>query len=472
MALLLSGAPEALFNRWGSLGSLPSLARSYQASLVTAMTSTTTGIVSHYNSEPDIQALMGAAWIGLANAPGGGVGGIAQAIAGPTVNRMVYRDNPQLAQTLEQLTVLVSLREVIRQMKQQGATIRAHTLAATVGAFQAAAGSSDGRGRAAVSLKRPSDGLILQNAYAEKVRFTVTGDSYLSGATEGNERLEVSTTGQQSNLWAHDWPLGSDATLAVNAVDGEADDSSGNLQTNSGWDEWTSGEPDNWEVIAGGSLISEETSIIFGTEGSSLKITGDGTAVLRFRQLYDDADGTTGELEPLTQYAHNLWLRQGGGSPVAGTLRVALTDASGNVIADAAGTPNSSNISLSGNSTTSWTGVDASFRTPHVMPTAVYLEYLMTVALTSGGVVYLDRGSVGLMEQLYRSGPYVAAFSGADPFTEGDLAEAVITNTRGAGGSLDTFQTLLARLFPEEVYNEQLIFPYSSSPSISDSLIA
>ena len=138
--LSFNNAPQNLFNRLGALGNLLLLLRQYQLDLQTSMTGAS-GVTSEYTSEADLQAEMGSAYLGCLSAAEA-CASTAQGLAQDTVNRMVFRDNPRIAQNLNSLNVPASLREIIRQMNQQGATIQAQTVTGTPSAFT---GTGDGQ---------------------------------------------------------------------------------------------------------------------------------------------------------------------------------------------------------------------------------------------------------------------------------------------------------------------------------------
>ena len=429
------------------------------------------GIVGQYNGEPDIQAAVGGAYISQVDTPGSTAGQLAQNIARQTINRMVFRDNPRLSQTLQSLTVDTSIREVIRQMNVLGARVLAATITATPGTFAALIPGGPGNGVIVSSVRRPFDGLVLENSYAENLLVTCSADSFTGGATEGNETLSVTGTGGQTNVFAFNWPLGSNARVSVNAIDGNVDNGSGNLLTNSGFNDWTSNVPDNFSLVAGvaGTTIAQESTLVF--DGSSAcRITGDaGGTLTQIRQEFNDGDGTAAELAPLSQYSFCVWVRRDGTAAAAGVLTVDLVDDAFAVINDQNGTPNSFTIDLTALSTsyTAYTGV---FRTPVELPSTYYIRIRLSTALTNGRSIYLDKAGLGLMTQVYTSGPFLSVHAGSIPFVLGDYATVAITNSRGAAGTLDTFQTLYARLFSEMINNE-LLLPSSSVPNISDTLI-
>lgn len=466
MSIPLFGSTGALFNRLGKIGATIENLRSYQATQLAAFTDTTTGIVAQFDDESDIQALMGSSYITQLNSPGAPLGSLMQQMAIATANRMVFRDNPRINQTLEQQNTVASLEEIIFQMQQAGATVLAMTVTGTPSAF-----SGTGNGVINVSTKRPSDGLTLENSFSENVQFTCSSDSYSSTATAGNEGFAVTGVGDQTDPFAFNWPLGSNATSSVNAIDGNSDNSAGNILTNSGYESWTDNEPDNWEVTAGtgGTNIFRESSLIYDGE-FAMRITGDaGGTLTSLRQIFGDSDGTEGEISPNVQVSVNVFVRRGGAAVSAGVWEIALVDENDDIVQDDAGVDNSYSIDLT-SLTVSYASFTGVFRTPSIMPSSLYLRTGLTTALTSGVSVYFDKLSLGIMTQLYTSGPYFAVHAGSIPFEIGDVGTCLITNSRGTAGTLATFQTLMDNLF--DMRNLDLLLPSSATPNISDSLIS
>lgn len=466
MPLSFADVTGALFNRLGRLGKVLSAARTHQDAQYINLVSLTDGAVGQFNSEPDVQSLIGSTYIGVLNSIGGNVGGLMQSIAANTLNRMIYRDTPQLNQNLTGSNLDASLLELISQMEDANAFVLAMTVAAAAATFQP---NMVGNGVMTVSVKRPSDGRTLENSFAETLTFTCDSDSYEDGATAGNESFTVRGEGDQSDLFAFDWPLGSNASTGINVIDGNTDAGAGNILTNSGFTDWTSGALDNWEVVAGGSQFSQEVSLSYDG-GSALKITGDGTTNISIRQEFGDGTaGTSGTLTGVTQYSVNVFMRRDGTTPGAGVLTIDLIDQDGNTTVDENNVANSFTVDLTA-LTVNYLPYNGVFRTPYIMPDELYLRIRISTALTSGRAVYLDKLSMGLMTQLYTSGPYVAGHSGSVPFRNGDQTTTEVTNSRGAAGTLDTWQTCFARLFPT-VYSSELLLPSSATPNLSDDLI-
>lgn len=461
-----ANATGNLFNRIAKAGLIVKQNLSSQSSQKTNYTSTSTGLVAQLNADPDIQALVGAGYIG-ALAGSESDCALAASVARAALDRAVFLDNPRINQTLTQSNIPDSLVEVIRQMKQAGATVLAMTIGATPTAF-----TGTGNGVVVASTKRPLDGLVMENSFAETLLLTCTQDSYTGGVTAGNEIFALTGAGSQGDVFAFNWPLGSNANVNLSAINGAADNTSGNLLTNSGFDTFTvANTPDKWTIVTGtaGTNIFSESSLVFAG-AKALRLLGDGTTLIDIKQQFNNAAGTTGALSPITQYGVALWMRRDGVAAGAGQIVVDLIDGNNAVINDQNGVPNTFTIDLTALGT-AYTAYTAAFRTPEVLPAQQYLRIRMTTALSNGRSVYLDQLSFGVMTQAYTGGPFASVHAGSVNFAQNDYATIAVTNSRGAGGTLSTFQTLLFQFFPE-IAQSELLFPSSASPSISDSLIA
>lgn len=461
MAINLGYGDGLLFKILGKVAAVIKNQGSNVTTQNAAMSSVTSGIVGQLAAEPDVQAIIGSGYLGALSSLGGSVGPLMQQVATAALNRVVYRDVPRAGQTLTTTQTLACLQELIRQMRDAGASVRACTITTTPGSF-----SGGGDARFNLSAKRPSDGATLENTFSEILTALCVADSYVGGATSGNESIRITGGGAEPDVFGSAWPSGSGCDQSVNCIDGSADNSSGNLLTNSGWESWSSGVPVGWEAVTGGALISQSGGISY--DGLySLQLTGDGTTQLRLRQLF--GTGTPGTLLPLAQCSFCGWARRDGTVPGAGVLKVSLKDVNGGVIKDAALVDNSVIQALTA-LTTDWVPFVASFRTPLILPDAYYLEIETTTALSAGRSVYLDRFGLGAMNQLYIHGPFAAVHSGATPLRADARATATVVNGRGAGGTLDTWQTGLYRLFLD-VQSNELLFPSSASNTIDDAWI-
>ncbi len=476
-----ANSPGLLFNRLGKIGLLIRQLGSYQASQLVNMTDTTNGVVAQFNTESDIQAIMGSGYLGVLAGSGGAVGSICQTLARQTANRVVYRDNPRLGQTLTSDNTLASLQEIIRQMKLAGATVLAMTITGTPIQFTIF-NSNIGNGVINYSVKRGLDGLVMENTFAEQVQVLCIADSYSGSAIAGNEGFTVTGQGAQNDLFAFNYPLGSNCQAALNVINANANVSQGNILQNSGFGIFanTPNVPDSFTLDVGvaGTNVAQETTLVYGG-ASALKVIGDGTAGVgtytQLSQLFgagSSALGTTQTLSPLTQYSLAIWARRDAIAAANGQWVIELVDQNGVVINDQAGVPNTITIDLTA-LTVNYAPYTMIIRTPKILSTSQSLRMRMPAnnALTTGRAVYFDTMGMGLTTQLYNSGPSLAIHSGSVPFAIGDYGYCTFTNSRGAGNTLNTFQTLMARLFPAEVMGNQLLIPSSSVPNVADALI-
>lgn len=467
MALDFNDAAGNLFNRLGQLARLISVMRSYQASQYFNLTDTSRLVGQYTVAETDLLAIASNARNDVPNAAGSGVSGLVLQMAANTVNRLVFRDNPQAGQTETNLNTLDSLREVVRQMKAQNETVLAQTISASSGTFD-----GTGNGVVVTSTIHPADGKTVENALSETIFVDCQSDSYSGSATAGNESMKIAGEGAASGTFNRDWPAGSGQSVNANVINGAADNSSGNLLTNSGFDTWTvANDPDNWTIDVGGAgttVFQQDTLVYDPAPNSALQITGDagGTLTTLSQQFGVDTSGT---LTALSQYGCNIFARCGGAPPAAGVAVVELVDQDGNVIEDENGNLNQFSIDLTTLNTV-YTAYNLAFRTPKDLPTEQYIRLRLTTALTSGSSIYLDKLSLGAMVQTYTGGIFVSTHAGSIPFAINDQALVTVTNSRGAAGTLDTWQTAMSILFPEMASND-LLLPSSNTPTIADTLI-
>lgn len=169
-------------------------------------------------------------------------------------------------------------------------------------------------------------------------------------------------------------------------------------------------------------------------------------------------------LSSLTQYGICIWAATDS-APSQGVVVVDLVDGlAGTVIEDDQGTANTLSID-----TTLLTATHSShaamFRTPTVMPTEVYLRIRLTTAIENAHNVFLDELCFVPATELYAGGLWCAAFSGPKNFTVNDNASITVANSYS--GLLHLWLNRVLGLSSKRV-----LFPVSSSPSISDTLIS
>jgi hypothetical protein len=400
---------------------------------------------------------------------------LARQVAIAYLNRIVYNANPQASQTFQGNNTQASLIEVIREMKLASASVLAMTITAAPVVVSQPGPHFIGVGNGIInsSTKRASDGLVCENSFAETLNIICNQDSYVGGASLGNEGFNLSGYGAEADPFAYDWPQGSSAQITLNAISGLGNNSLGNILQNSGFDTYatTANVPDNWSLTVGtaGTHTFQEVTITY-SGASALKLVGDGTTLISLQQTFNSSTGTAGTLAALTQYSFCIFARTGGSTPT-GQIQIDIIDGFGNIINDANGVANSFifNANVLNTNYAQFTGV---FRTPLILPAAqnIRIHCPSGQALSNNGVVYLDLGSLGLMSQAYTSGPSAAIHSGSIGFNQNDYGQLTITNGRGSGGTLSSFQVLWDQLF--SMRQSDLLLPSNAIPTISDTLIS
>ena len=176
-------------------------------------------------------------------------------------------------------------------------------------------------------------------------------------------------------------------------------------------------------------------------------------------------------LQPLTQYAVNLWLAASSAAPAAGVVTVDLVNGiGGSVIQDAQSVNNSFTIGHAA-MTTGFVAYNGVFRTPNVLPPVVYLHIRISTAVTNAVTLYIDDVSMVAMTQLYKGGPSLAVFAGNVPLVTGNTTNppdswSVAVSTDRAG----LWQEWFDRCFNMKQW--ELLLPSSGSPTIANSLIS
>ncbi len=469
MPFPLYGAPGSLFNVLGKLGVVVGDIHSLQQTLEQDLINQSTGIAGQLINFPQLSAQIGNNYVNILSSVESPCS-LMQTLAQGIINTLVFNAQPQINQNLTTPNLGASINYVLQQMAAQNATVLQMTVGATPGPF-----AGVGNGVVNASLRRPFDGRYLENTFQEILTFTCTADSYIGGTAPFNEQFAVTGEGAESNVFAFDWPLGSNGQISINAIDGDTSNGAGNLLTNSGFTTWTLNVPNNWTLAVGtaGVNIQQNSSIVYSA-GSSLQMIGDGSGTLTsLVQPMNSGTGSGSTLSEQTQYSVNFYIRSGGTIPIQGVLQVDLIDGNGTIINDQGGTPNSFTIDLTTLSV-NWAPFPGNFRLPENTPSAYSFRAHLTTPLPNGVFIYIDKVSMGLSQQVYTQGPFVALHSGNIPFVQSpvpDYTTCQITNSRGAGGTLSTFQVLWYQLVSLAAQFEVLL-PSSLAPTISDGLIS
>lgn len=124
------------------------------------------------------------------------------------------------------------------------------------------------------------------------------------------------------------------------------------------------------------------------------------------------------------------------GGPLPGTpVDVTFTGQLGsrNVVemtADGSGLTGGTSPTANVSTTTEGSPGEVVFRTPRVLPAAIYLRVRISTAVSAGTSVFVDHLALTAMQALYAGGPLAAVFAGSDEFKAGDLWTVTVTNDR------------------------------------------
>jgi hypothetical protein len=363
------------------------------------------------------------------------------------------------------LTWQQSLSYWATQMAGAGTSFNAS--APSVGT-QAAVGTPSGNPVLVASVK---DGLgnSLQYVIPEKVSAACSRDSYSGGLIAGREQYAVSGQTASQSQWDYDWPRGSGGSLpTLNAVAGDADYPNGSLLVNGDFQVFTNANlPDNWAADSGtvGTDILNGTSAnAYTTGGGSLQLKNGGAVYQPFNTPTSSGAGTGGTpFNPSARapYAFSVWVKVDAVG-ATGVLQFALTDGTGAVINNDAGTPNSVTLDLA-TATATYANVKGVFTLPRVLPAAVRFRVKPTTNVSSGHGAYLGRLALAAMQPLYNGGPPFALFSGNAPALAGDTHTLDVANTYGV------LQREMDRYFG--LRDLGISFPGSGTPTVPDSVV-
>jgi hypothetical protein len=353
-----------------------------------------------------------------------------------TAAAQVNRDTPLAAVTYQ-----AALPVLVRQMLAGSASITRPTVTAT----PTPNGTNTGDAVLVASVV-DGDGYQLDYVNPETVTVTVASDSG-TGATAYQEPVSISGAPTRSPT-DYNWPGGGGVTSTAQVTNAAQT----TKVANGDFEDWTANVPDSWTLVTGtpGSTIAEGSDPLRGSH--DLQLTSDGAEQTRIRQAVS--------LDPNTVYSVNCWAKIS--SAAAGTLVVKLVNAAGTTITDDQSTANS--LSIDTNAlTTSYAAKNAFFRTPKVLPAAVYLDVHLTSPPTSGRVIALDLLGLAQASSHYAGGPWVALWSGGTASAKGDYWTLALANNLMAGTK---FVRYLDRWF--NLKQLGLKVPSSASPTLPD----
>lgn len=373
-------------------------------------------------------------------------------IAATTLITMANDDTP-----LTSLTTFYALKLLISQMVSANETVKANTVSASV----ATGSTNTGTAVCLASVKGPT-GKDREYVIAEALTLTALNDSQSATATAGRESWSITGVVSQPDQLSWDWPKGSavSTVLTAAAVDGSAQ-----KLVNGDFEDFTTNDPDYWEIVVGTATTHIARAAAPFTGTYSLSFIGDGSTLTAIRQEFaDSTNGNSYSLLPSTVYAFNCWVKMSA-TPGAGVLAATLTDSSGTTMTNDASASQQITKDLTGVST-SWVNFGGFFQTPSVLPsTPHYLKLHLTTALSSSRTLYIDDATFILPTLTYIGGPYLAVFPGATATVKNDTFSVTVANDWGG-----KFQKYFQIFF--DLRNLGLQLPSSGSPTIDEALVS
>jgi hypothetical protein len=286
--------------------------------------------------------------------------------------------------------------------------------------------------------QRGYNGLATELAIPETMLITCTNDSFSGNVTAGNEAFQITGPLGQTNTWG----VGSEGTgqgPTFNTIQASS------LLQNASFTTFAGGVPTGWTLTGpAADCAQDQTTSVLG--GSSVKLTGDGTAAtLALSQAV-----TRGQLTPLKRYLVGGYYKA---SAVATSSQMLTINFSGSGYSPAS----SEQVQIAGNAwSTSWVFVSFWINLPKTLPTPWTLNLSLTGTVPNGTSVWFD--SFGMAAATYENGLAFAATTGSTPFAKGDSFSSVIGNDFGG-----VFQVAARRLWGVQL-------PSSASPTIPNSL--
>jgi len=347
-----------------------------------------------------------------------------------------------------------------RDMVGGGSTFDRPTVTGTV-----AAGTNIGDGYLLASVLEPIDGIVTYFAFQEVIRFLCTSDSYENDVSAGNEIWSADGT-TAVDATAYNWPKGSGSSVALTAITAD----SAAILVDPSWESWSgtgNNTMDEWSTngTSGTHVFRGSSSPYSGDY--FLTCTGDGALTLTIWQIIDQTLVDTN-----TPFGVQFWYKVPAATLATAALRVALTNGSGTVLTDNAGTALSSTLATGTlNAATSWTRAGVVFTAPRNWPTELRLEFKFTGMLDSAKSVYIDYCTLAPLERLYDGGPFAALFAGETAFAIDDsFTYTVVNDPDGALDPTETFVRSLDRFF--DLAGNGIRLTTSTTGSIADTKIS
>lgn len=315
-------------------------------------------------------------------------------------------------------------------------------------------GAPKGNGTIVGSIVEPRTGKVKIYTIPETVRIVCTTDSYTGGATGGFESFQVDGEGAVDTTDPL-WPTGSGANLTMSSSTSENSALVSNAYFNS-WDSVSTNTILNWTTtnLTVGTTITRSADSYEGNYAVAL------TGAILNGELSQTVTGLVGA----TNYVLGLRMKRPG-TITAGVITVALRDAAGTILQDAAGNDLKFTISLTGASG-SYTLTSACVALQRSFPTTVKASIKVTTAMTGGETVLLDTFEIQPMQSLYTGGPDIAFLPGSTGWAARDTYTFVVANNAGT----TTFIRDIDRVY--DIKSLSLDLPVNVSPTVSNGLIS
>jgi hypothetical protein len=369
-----------------------------------------------------------------------------------TIIEMVHDDDPLPSKNLHS-----AIKRLIDQMETASASIEDSVFVDSLSA-------TTGTGNPVLLTNfRNDEGNKIQNCRTDKLVFSCIKDAQVTGS---EQREVFSITGQApiTDIRDPDWPggYGSVGSIAVSDPGYSQSMSLGrNMLANSDWETFsTTNTPDNWTLAAGvatTNFLTESTTKETGD--NSLKLLSSGANV-EISQTLNTSGQSTARLRPQTRYClvYKLYVPTATNS---GVLRVRVENGAGAALTDAEST-----VTLSGESKDSWLTKAVFFSTPLDVHATNKVVIETTTLMTSTQFIFID--NVQLIQPVKYAGKqgfHAILLPGSTaPVLEDEFTLTVSQTTAG------TMQKHLDRML--SMHKRGLQFPYSTSATIADSLIA
>lgn len=407
---------------------------------------------------------------------------VLQQLVEQVIIKRVNNDTPQQSSTsFEQ-----AIAELIRQMQSQSKSVKSCTVSAAT-----TAGSGNTGNATVYATVIDQNGLTLEYSYPETLTLKCTQDQF-SGGTAGSETLTITSKAQVSDTLSCLWPGGSGLNTTTTVVDptlgfGNGGNLIGATSALGAFKDWSGSTPTGWVIDVDSTNISDGTTNKYAGTNHCLAITGNTGGTNLNTALYQNfangsiTGGTTETLLPNTVYQFYCQVKADV-VPAAGAIQFSLTDGSGTVINNNAGTANTITSTISGFGSTSYQTVKGTFQTPTVMPTTARLRIKASTKITTGSIVYIDYMALTAPSTtgyggLYAGGPFLSVFRGSVDLinyvspTIGDYWTVAISNDQASSSPTPlSFNPMLNQLCG--MASLGYILPSSGSPTEANSLIS